>query len=283
MNFTFKTEWLDLLVMSAADDDANIMLVLKAIKRLALEGVRTDTESNEDNLYLLPEGVKYALNLIMDGIQADRVEAEIKRKNLSEKRAESGRKGGRKQKQTEAIAKQMQANAKQNEANGSKEREKKEEKKEVPPTPPLESKEVSKEKESTARSVDNTNVLSSSLACAEPEKPASTPEPEPLITLPLNDGSEFPVFPDMVSEFSALYPAVNVMQELRNMRGWILGKPERRKTKRGIRAFITTWLSKEQDRGPRQVARSGTTQRRLTPEEVAALPALDPFAELRKR
>ena len=133
----------------------------------------------------------------------------------------------------------------------------------------------------TDASVDNTNVLSPSLSCSEPEKSASEPAEQPVITLPLNDGSEFPVFPDMVSEFSALYPAVDVLQEFRKMRGWILGKPERRKTKRGIRAFITTWLSKEQDRGPRQVARSGTTQRRLTPEEVAALPAIDPFAILR--
>lgn len=259
-SFKFKTEWLEqlrLLSMGASSEDMTALFA-------ALYAVSNGEEPGD-----LSPFAQAVYNQIASEI--------VHGKKISDTRAENGSKGG---KQTSSKRKQTEATAKQNEANGSKEREKKEEKKEVSPTPPLESKEVSKEKEGTARSVDNTNVLSPSLACAEPEKSASTPEPEPLITLPLNDGSEFPVFTDMVSEFSALYPAVNVMQELRNMRGWILGKPERRKTKRGIRAFITTWLSKEQDRGPRQVARSGTTQRRLTPGEVAALPAIDPFAIL---
>ena len=101
---------------------------------------------------------------------------------------------------------------------------------------------------------------------------------EPVIGLPLNDGSEHPVTEEDVAEYSQLYPAVNVMQELRDMRGWLLANPTRRKTRRGIKAFIRTWLSKEQDKAP--VARSGTTKR-LTMSEVASLPLVDPFAELR--
>lgn len=139
------------------------------------------------------------------------------------------------------------------------------------------------EKENTDASVANTysniaSVLAPSLSC--PELVETTSEPA-LITLPLNDGSEWPVTTEMVTEWSSLYPAVDVMQELRNMRGWCLSKPKNRKTPRGIRAFITTWLSKEQDRGPKPTARSGTTQRRLTASEIAALPFVDPFAEIR--
>ena len=33
------------------------------------------------------------------------------------------------------------------------------------------------------------------------------------------------------------------------MIGWLESHPQRRKTKRGVRAFISNWLSKAQDRG----------------------------------
>lgn len=76
------------------------------------------------------------------------------------------------------------------------------------------------------------------------------PEPAPLISLPLNDGTEFGVTEAMVSEFSQLYPAVDILQSLRNMRGWLLNNPTNRKTARGIRRFINLWLCKEQDKAP---------------------------------
>lgn len=69
-----------------------------------------------------------------------------------------------------------------------------------------------------------------------------------VVCLPLNDGTEFPVTEDMVQEFSSLYPAVDVEQALRSMRGWLLGNPKNRKTSSGIRRFINSWLSRDQDR-----------------------------------
>ena len=97
---------------------------------------------------------------------------------------------------------------------------------------------------------------------------------EPLIGLPLNDGTEHNVTEEDLREYSSLYPAVDVMQQLRNMRGWLLSNPTHRKTKRGIKAFITKWLSKEQDR-----ARSGTTKntKTMTAEEILNLPAVNPW------
>lgn len=97
---------------------------------------------------------------------------------------------------------------------------------------------------------------------------------EPLIGLPLNDGTEHAVTEEDLAEYSRLYPAVDVMQQLRNMRGWLMANPQRRKTKRGIKAFISTWLQKEQDH-PR--ARSGT--HKLTAEEILAIPAINPWSE----
>lgn len=97
---------------------------------------------------------------------------------------------------------------------------------------------------------------------------------EPLIGLPLNDGTEHPVTQEDFNEYAQLYPAVDVMQQLRNMRGWLLSNPTHRKTKRGIKAFITKWLSKEQDK---PTARSGTTTRQMTAEEILAIPAINPW------
>lgn len=74
----------------------------------------------------------------------------------------------------------------------------------------------------------------------------------PSAEIPLNDGSEYPLYLRDVEEYAALYPAVDVVQELRKIRGWCLANPTRRKTKRGVRAFINTWLSREQDKGRRR-------------------------------
>lgn len=93
--------------------------------------------------------------------------------------------------------------------------------------------------------------------------PESSSEP-PVIALPLNDGTEYPVTESDVDGWNASYPAVDVMQQLRNMREWLLSNPTRRKTKTGIRRFVTTWLAREQDRGGTRgqpAARSGTTER----------------------
>ena len=71
----------------------------------------------------------------------------------------------------------------------------------------------------------------------------------PAAEIPLNDGSEFGIYRKDIEEYALLYPAVDIEQELRKMRGWCLANPTRKKTRRGIRSFINTWLSREQDRG----------------------------------
>lgn len=75
------------------------------------------------------------------------------------------------------------------------------------------------------------------------------PTPPPAITLPLVDKTEFPITEDQVAEFRDLYPAVDVRAALREMRGWCLGNPTKRKTRSGILRFVTTWLAKEQNKG----------------------------------
>lgn len=80
------------------------------------------------------------------------------------------------------------------------------------------------------------------------------PQAAPVLTIPLNDGSEFPISAEYAEEMQKLYPAVDVMQQLRSMRAWSLCNPERRKTKRGVKSFINRWLSSEQDKAAQKKA-----------------------------
>ena len=69
-----------------------------------------------------------------------------------------------------------------------------------------------------------------------------------VIRLPLNDGSFHGVKQADLDKWTGLYPAVDVMGELRKMVGWLDANPKNRKTKGGIGRFIAGWLSREQDR-----------------------------------
>ena len=78
------------------------------------------------------------------------------------------------------------------------------------------------------------------------QKNCSTPI---QVFMPLNTGEEYPIYESDVSEWTKLYPAVDVKQELNNMRGWCLANPSKRKTKSGVKRFINSWLSKTQNKG----------------------------------
>ncbi len=106
--------------------------------------------------------------------------------------------------------------------------------------------------------------------CATPEV-APPAEVTPVITLPLVDKTDYPVTADQIKEWSELYPAVDILQELRKMKGWLMSNPSRRKTRKGILRFITNWLAKEQDRGRQQKAnkpQSGSSGSKPTQKEL---------------
>lgn len=83
------------------------------------------------------------------------------------------------------------------------------------------------------------------ILCAEPQA-ADAP---PVISLTLNDGTFFDVSENDRAKWSQLYPNVDVLQQLRNMAGWCDANPTKRKTRGGIKRFITAWLAREQDKG----------------------------------
>lgn len=86
--------------------------------------------------------------------------------------------------------------------------------------------------------------------CTEPEKSAPVPA---VIELALNDKTLYPITQRDIDEWSSLYLAVDILQELRKMRGWLDANPTKRKTSRGIKRFITSWLAREQDKGGTKV------------------------------
>lgn len=98
---------------------------------------------------------------------------------------------------------------------------------------------ASKKEKEVEKEIDNIHPTD---VCAE--LPSSPP---PAAVLPLVDGSDFPITQKTVDELSGLYPAVDVAQQLRNMRGWLLANPKNRKTKAGIMRFVNSWLSREQN------------------------------------
>ncbi len=82
----------------------------------------------------------------------------------------------------------------------------------------------------------NTNI------CSEQHEQA-------VITLLLNTGEEYPIAQSNVNEWAELYPAVDIIQELRNMKGWLITNQRKRKTKGGILRFVNSWLANKQDKG----------------------------------
>ena len=186
----------------------------------------------------------------------------------AKERAESGKKGGSKQeandKQTESSP---EAPAKLVETPSKKEGEKEGEKEEE--------KEIEVEKE-----IDN---IPPTEVCGElpSSPPPAEPDPSPLsivvVRLPLVDGTEYPLLERQVEELTALYPAVDVPQQLRNMKGWLMANPKNRKTKSGIMRFVTAWLSREQNsaRAGNTTAKPGKTQLSYDyakdPDQLAAI------------
>lgn len=81
------------------------------------------------------------------------------------------------------------------------------------------------------------------------EEPAHA---EVFMELPLIDGTMFQATAEYVDELQRLYPAADVKQAFRSMRGWLDSNPKNRKTPRGIKRFVTGWIQREQDKAPRK-------------------------------
>lgn len=82
----------------------------------------------------------------------------------------------------------------------------------------------------------------------------------PVVSIPLVDGTEYGVTREQLDEWSQAYPAVDVMQQVREMRQWSMANASKRKTRRGVLNFVTSWLGREQDKGGSKARASPPTE-----------------------
>ena len=85
------------------------------------------------------------------------------------------------------------------------------------------------------------------------------PTEPPVIQIELIDGTMYDVTQSEIDFWSNTYPAVNVLQEMRNIAGWNHSNPKKRKTRGGIKRHINTWLADKQNKS-RTVYNTGSKQ-----------------------
>ena len=112
----------------------------------------------------------------------------------------------------------------------------------------------------------NRNTIIDSISCSEPLT-SSAPDVPALI---LNDNSEWVPTRDDLDGWQRLYAGVDVKRELARMREWCKSNPTKRKTRKGIRRFVQTWLDREQNR-PNKYSGSGSTQKDKYTERMEAM------------
>jgi len=137
---------------------------------------------------------------------------------------------------------------------------------------------------------------------AEVELPTPTPTPIPIeiesaepqsdstpivISIPLVDKTEHHVYQSQVDGWVLAFPGIDVGQQLRNIQQWCIANQNRRKTRRGINAFIVRWLTSTQDKAPaKQVTfaqQAFDIARTTVPASMGPDPALLKIEEDRKR
>lgn len=99
--------------------------------------------------------------------------------------------------------------------------------------------------------IDKDKEIEPSCSKAELKVETEPAQADVFIKLPLINGDDYLVTKEYVKELKELYPAVDVEQALRSMRGWLGSHPKNKKTPRGIKRFITGWISRDQDEASR--------------------------------
>ena len=112
-------------------------------------------------------------------------------------------------------------------------------------------KEIDKEKEKKGVNKEISNII-----CSEPDPPPAElyADVEPVI---LNTGQEWRPTVEEYDRYKRLYPAVDIAQAFREMSGWCDANPAKRKTAAGVKRFVNSWFSRDQD---------SATRRGYTPE-----------------
>jgi hypothetical protein len=77
----------------------------------------------------------------------------------------------------------------------------------------------------------------------------SEEQKDSIFVIPLANGTDHVVSMEDIKSWELSFPGVDIQQALRTMREWCLSNPTKRKTPKGVRRFITNWLTRDQDGG----------------------------------
>lgn len=102
-----------------------------------------------------------------------------------------------------------------------------------------------------------------------------------VYTLPAVGGKKVAISKEQFEKWQTLYPAVDVMQELKKMDGWLNANPTRIKTAKGIPRFVNSWLARQQDKA-KPAQRRQDVLPSYTPNESEEFNR-DEFEEIRKK
>lgn len=102
-----------------------------------------------------------------------------------------------------------------------------------------------------------------------------------VYTLPAVGGKKVAISKQQFEKWKELYPAVDVMQELKKMDGWLNANPTRIKTAKGIPRFVNSWLARQQDKA-KPAQRREDVLPTYTPDDSEEFNR-DEFEEIRKK
>ncbi len=109
-------------------------------------------------------------------------------------------------------------------------------------------------------------------ACTEPAE-AGRSEPAVLVFQTVGKGpKEWSLTEAKVAEYQESFPGVDVLGECRKARQWVIDNPTKRKTARGMPAFLTRWLGRVQNSGRAATGKDAPPE---TPEAKAERLARD--------
>lgn len=112
--------------------------------------------------------------------------------------------------------------------------------------------------------------------CTEPLQSSAPATAENAPGIPIKGGTEWRPTVTELDEWIKFYSAVDVIHELGRMRQWCVANPDRKKTARGVRKFVTTWLDREQNgsrgnyysRGPQRQATGADAYYEMAQEAI---------------
>jgi len=95
---------------------------------------------------------------------------------------------------------------------------------------------------------DSLNLIPDSLIPDIVSSEISLSTSDLIATLPTNKKDElFSIVKSDVELWIDTYQNVDVIQELKKIKAWLIANPTKRKTNTGMKRFINSWLSRQQD------------------------------------